>query len=84
MNQWEEFRPGFLEADTVAHCGGCSEGQYANTVDFVDIATGWTEQRGADLQWINSLFLFVSHPEPSFSTVRFSRTLRFLPLEALF
>ena len=44
-NQWEEFRPGFLEADTVAHCGGCSEGEYVNTVDFVDIATGWTEQR---------------------------------------
>ena len=44
-NQWDEFRPGFLEADTVAHCGGCSEGEYANTVDFVDIATTWTEQR---------------------------------------
>ena len=44
-NQWEEFRPGFLEADTVAHCGGCSAGDYAHTVDFVDIATGWTEQR---------------------------------------
>lgn len=44
-NQWEEFRPGFLEADTVAHCGGSVDGEYANTVDFVDIATGWTEQR---------------------------------------
>jgi 5S rRNA maturation endonuclease (ribonuclease M5) len=44
-NQWDEFRPGFLEADTVAHCGGRSEGEYVNTVDFVDIATGWTEQR---------------------------------------
>jgi hypothetical protein len=44
-NQWDEFRPGFLEADTVAHCGGSSLGEYVNTVDFVDIATGWTEQR---------------------------------------
>jgi hypothetical protein len=44
-NQWEEFRPGFLEADTVAHCGGSSAGEYVNTVDFVDIATAWTEQR---------------------------------------
>lgn len=44
-NQWEEFRPGFLEADTVAHCGGSTEGEYVNTVDFVDIATAWTEQR---------------------------------------
>src|SRR3989304_4023815 len=44
-NQWNEFRPGFLEADTVAHCGDSTSGMYANTVDFVDIATGWTEQR---------------------------------------
>ena len=44
-NQWDEFRPGFLEADTVAHCGGSLNGLFVNTVDFVDIATGWTEQR---------------------------------------
>ena len=44
-NQWDEFRPGFLEADTVAHCGTSTEGEYVNTVDFVDIATTWTEQR---------------------------------------
>jgi|SRR5208283_3658118 len=24
-NQWDESRPGFLEADTVAHCGGSTE-----------------------------------------------------------
>src|SRR5512147_1450051 len=45
MNQWDESRPGFLEADTVAHCGSTTDGMYANTVDCVDIATGWTEQR---------------------------------------
>jgi len=44
-NQWDESKPGFLEADTVAHCGDTVEGVYANTVNFVDIATGWTEQR---------------------------------------
>lgn len=44
-NQWEESKPGFLEADTVAHCGSAVDGQYANTIDTVDIATGWTEQR---------------------------------------
>jgi len=44
-NQWDESRPGFLEADTVAHCGDSTFGMYANTIDFVDIATGWTEQR---------------------------------------
>lgn len=44
-NQWDECRPGFLEADTVAHCGDTTAGIYVNTVNFVDIATGWTEQR---------------------------------------
>lgn len=43
--QWNEARPGFLEADTVAHCGESLAGMFAYTVDFVDIATGWTEQR---------------------------------------
>mgnify|MGYP001337882343 FL=1 len=43
--QWDEFRPGFLETDTVAHCGGSIEGIYAFTTNTVDIATGWTEQR---------------------------------------
>ena len=44
-NQWDESRPGFLEADTVAHCGDSLTGMFAYTIDAVDIATGWTEQR---------------------------------------
>ena len=44
-NQWDETKPGFLEADTVAHCGESLLGQFAYTIDTVDIATGWTEQR---------------------------------------
>jgi len=38
-------KPGFLEADTIAHCGETLLGQFAYTIDTVDIATGWTEQR---------------------------------------
>lgn len=44
-NQWDESRPGFLEADTVAHCGTSLSGMFAYTIDCVDIATGWNEQR---------------------------------------
>jgi len=44
-DQWDETRPGFLEADTVAHCGESLAGMFAYTIDCVDIATGWTEQR---------------------------------------
>jgi hypothetical protein len=43
--QWDEEHPGYIEGDTVAHCGGCLSGEFAYTVDTVDIATGWTEQR---------------------------------------
>lgn len=45
VNQWDESKPGFLEADTVAHCGSSTDGMFVNTIDCVDIATGWTEQR---------------------------------------
>lgn len=44
-DQWDEKRPGFIEADTVAHCGGSMGGLFIYTLDCVDIATGWTEQR---------------------------------------
>ncbi len=43
--QWNQFIPGFLEADTVHHCGESTAGQYAITVNYTDLATGWTEQR---------------------------------------
>lgn len=44
-NQWNERIPGFLEADTVAHCGSSTAGMFAYTLNIVDIATTWTEQR---------------------------------------
>ena len=46
-DQWNEFKPGFIEADTLAHCGDSLSGDFAYTVDAVDIATGWTEQAAA-------------------------------------
>jgi hypothetical protein len=44
-NQWDETRPGFIEADTVAHCDNSVAGMFVYTVNTVDIATGWTEAR---------------------------------------
>ena len=44
-NQWDEQVPGFLEADTVAHCGTSMAGMFAFTLNAVDIATNWSEQR---------------------------------------
>jgi hypothetical protein len=43
--QWDEKTPGYIEADTVAHCGGSLAGSFVYTLNVVDIATGWTSQR---------------------------------------
>src|SRR2546429_1484308 len=43
FEEWKETRPGFLEADLVAHCGADIEGGYVYTLTLTDIATGWTE-----------------------------------------
>ena len=44
-NQWDERRPGYLEADTVAHCGTSVSGMFIYSLTCVDIATGWSQQR---------------------------------------
>ncbi len=44
-DQWDENRPGYVEVDLVAHCGSSVAGEYINTLDMIDIATGWTSQR---------------------------------------
>jgi hypothetical protein len=35
--------PGYMQADTVAHCGDSLEGDFAWSLTFTDIKTGWTE-----------------------------------------
>lgn len=44
-DQWDETMPGFLEADTVAHCGTSLEGSFAWSLTMTDIYSGWTENR---------------------------------------
>jgi len=44
-DQWDERRPGFVEADTVAHCGNTLEGDFIWSLCFTDLASGWTELR---------------------------------------
>lgn len=40
---WDETVPGFLEIDSVHHCGGDLNGDYIYTLDTTDVATGWNE-----------------------------------------
>ena len=44
-DQWDEEKPGFLEADTVAHCGTSLEGSFAWSLTMTDICSTWTENR---------------------------------------
>lgn len=36
-------KPGYMQADTVAHCGISTEGDFVNSLTFTDIFSGWTE-----------------------------------------
>ncbi|PIT85230.1 hypothetical protein COU36_04460 [Candidatus Micrarchaeota archaeon CG10_big_fil_rev_8_21_14_0_10_59_7] len=45
VGTWNETEPGYAEIDLVAHCGESLAGEFAYTLDFTDIATGWVERR---------------------------------------
>ena len=42
---WEDNKPGWLEVDTVALCGGNAAGDYVWMLDAVDYATTWVSTR---------------------------------------
>ena len=41
---WETREPGHLEVDLVHHTGGSAAGEYAHTLQLIDVATGWSER----------------------------------------
>ncbi|HEU5375721.1 MAG TPA: ISNCY family transposase, partial [Ktedonobacteraceae bacterium] len=73
FEQWDDHRPGFLEADLVAHCGGNVSGGYLYTLTLTDIATGWTE-------WVPVLN---RSPETVLAAIRHTRRLFPFPLLGL-
>ena len=40
---WDEKVPGFFEVDLVSHDGGATRGDFNQSLNFTDIATGWAE-----------------------------------------
>jgi hypothetical protein len=42
---WDVSQPGYLEADTVAHCGDSLAGDFVWSINLTDILSGWTETR---------------------------------------
>ncbi len=43
FGEWQDVRPGSLQADLVGHCGESTEGFYLASLVAVDVATGWTD-----------------------------------------
>jgi hypothetical protein len=44
-HSWDISQPGFMEADTVAHCGNSLAGDFVWSLTMTDILTTWTENR---------------------------------------
>jgi hypothetical protein len=42
----DQKEPGYVEVDLVAHDGGSSRGEFAQTLTLTEVETGWTEVRG--------------------------------------
>lgn len=42
---WNEQRIGFMEADSVAHCGSSLAGDFIWSLTYTDLASSWTEGR---------------------------------------
>ena len=41
--EWDQTQPGFVEIDLVGHDGGFAQGDFCQTLDVTDVASGWTE-----------------------------------------
>src|ERR1051325_7993548 len=50
--------PGHIEADTVAHCGDTTAGNFAYSLTFTDLYSGWTELRAV---WNKSSAAILEH-----------------------
>jgi transposase InsO family protein len=42
-SEWQDAKPGELQADLVLHCGEIPDGFFLSTLCAVDVASGWTE-----------------------------------------
>jgi len=44
LTDWDLNKIGYVEIDLIAHCGNNVFGDYINTLNLTDIASGWSEQ----------------------------------------
>ena len=63
VGTWETNKPGYLEADTVAHCGDNIAGKFAWSLTVTDLYTGWTENRATWNKWSEGIYNQISNIE---------------------
>ncbi|HEY5149575.1 MAG TPA: DDE-type integrase/transposase/recombinase, partial [Mycobacterium sp.] len=64
---WNENKPGYVEIDCVGHEGGDPRGDFCQSLDVTDIATGWTEPRAVNnkaQRWVFAALLEISAAFP--------------------
>lgn len=64
---WDDARPGFVEIDCVGHEGGDPSGDFCQSLNVTDIATGWTEPRAVKnkaQRWVFAALLEISAAFP--------------------
>lgn len=73
MHHWDINKPGYVEADTVAHCGDSIAGKFAWSLTVTDLFTGWTENRAVWNKYSEGVYQAVSFIESAlpFETLGF-------------
>jgi len=64
---WDIQNPGHFETDLVHHCGPTTSGEYACTLQMIDVASGWSERRatlGRSSLVMEDAFLCILHRLP--------------------
>lgn len=64
---WDDVKPGFVEIDCVGHEGGDPRGDFCQSLDVTDIATGWTEPRAVKnkaQRWVFAALVEISAAFP--------------------
>ena len=62
-NHWDISIPGYMEADTVAHCGNSLAGDFTWSLVLTDIHTSWTECRAVWNKGTHNVIEQVKHIE---------------------
>jgi hypothetical protein len=62
-DQWDASKPGFLEADTVAHCGNSLAGDFVWSLTFTDLFSAWTENRATWNKGAHGVFSHIQQME---------------------